>query len=73
MTISNLPLGAKLKIFTVAGELIKSFTCTSTDGFARWDLRNDGGQVVASGMYLIHVDVPGIDERILKIAVIQSE
>jgi len=37
VTISNLPFGAKLKIFTIAGEVVKSFQFEGTDGFARWD------------------------------------
>lgn len=31
-----------------------------------WDLKNQSGIVVASGLYIIHVDVPGVGEKILK-------
>ena len=31
-----------------------------------WDLRNHAGIPIASGVYLIHVDAPGIGERIIK-------
>ena len=31
-----------------------------------WDLKNQGGITVASGLYIIHVDVPGVGEKILK-------
>ena len=31
-----------------------------------WDLRNHAGIPVASGVYIIHVDAPGLGERIIK-------
>lgn len=31
-----------------------------------WDLKNQNGIIVASGLYIIHVDVPGVGEKILK-------
>jgi hypothetical protein len=37
-------------------------TITSID----WDLKNHARIPVSSGIYLIHVEVPGVGERILK-------
>jgi len=31
-----------------------------------WDMKNQNGISVASGLYIIHVDVPGVGEKILK-------
>ena len=31
-----------------------------------WDLKNSKGIPVASGVYLIHIDAPGIGERMIK-------
>ena len=31
-----------------------------------WDLKNQSGISVASGLYIIHIDVPGVGEKILK-------
>ena len=31
-----------------------------------WDIRNFAGIPVASGVYLIHVDAPGLGERVIK-------
>ena len=31
-----------------------------------WDIRNHAGIPVASGVYLIHVDAPGLGERVIK-------
>jgi len=49
------------------GSLIRQFnkddsSITSID----WDLKNQARIPIASGMYLIHVDVPGVGEKVLK-------
>ena len=31
-----------------------------------WDLKNQSGISVASGLYIIHIDVPGVGEKIVK-------
>lgn len=36
------------------------------DTYIDWDLQNQQGVPVASGVYLIHVKVPGVGERVLK-------
>ncbi len=34
--------------------------------FQDWDLKNQSGITVASGLYIIHIDVPGVGEKIVK-------
>lgn len=34
--------------------------------FQDWDMKNQSGISVASGLYIIHIDVPGVGEKILK-------
>ncbi|MEO8150879.1 MAG: hypothetical protein ABI723_24815 [Bacteroidia bacterium] len=79
--ITNLPSNCTVSIFTMNGTLIKKYkravaadnsaggtadegdnTSTSLD----WDLKNTKGIPVASGLYLIHVDAPGLGEKVLK-------
>ncbi len=31
-----------------------------------WDLKNDKGKSIASGIYFIHIEVPGVGERVIK-------
>ena len=38
----------------------------------RWDLRNNGGVPVASGMYLAHIETD-YGDKILKLAIMQPE
>ncbi|MER3524364.1 MAG: hypothetical protein C4326_09925 [Ignavibacteria bacterium] len=41
--------------------------------FLEWDLRNEGGALVASGMYLCYVEMPEIGAtKIVKLGVIQE-
>jgi hypothetical protein len=43
------------------------------DRRAQWDLRNTAGIPVASGMYIAHIDVEDVGEKILKLAVFMPE
>ncbi|MFH1942457.1 MAG: T9SS type A sorting domain-containing protein, partial [bacterium] len=74
VTFNNLPPRASIRIFTLSGHLIKRIDKDDDSPFVQWDLRNHFGRLVASGMYLVHVDIP--DEglsTVLKLAVIQEE
>ncbi len=72
VTFNHLPSRAKFKIYTVSGILLRSFE-KPDDGtqYATWDLQNDNGLPVASGLYYIHIDMPELGvEKILKLAVV---
>jgi hypothetical protein len=42
------------------------FTNSKRLSFQDWDLKNQSGITVASGLYIIHIDVPGVGEKIVK-------
>jgi hypothetical protein len=69
----NLPSVCTIRIYTVAGALVKTITKDSspTDGSVSWNLVSDDGMDVAYGLYVYHVDAPGIGEHIGKFAVIK--
>ena len=50
VTFANLPIGSTVKIFTVSGHKVKVLDATS--GGVTWDLTNEGGDKVASGIYV---------------------
>ncbi len=65
--ITNLPDKCVVKIYTVSGSLVRTFTkddqaVTSID----WDLKNFKGVPIAGGVYIIHVEVDGVGEKIVK-------
>ena len=74
--IINLPTGVNengekegcyIRIYTVDGTLVRAIGPTPVNSTtADWDLHNHTGIPIAGGMYLIHVSVPGIGERVIK-------
>jgi len=71
--IINLPTGLKnsapvtINIFTVSGILVRTLTKGDTEtSFVNWDLKNFANIPIAGGVYIIHVNCPGIGERMLK-------
>ena len=65
--ITNLPENCEVKIYTVGGQLVKTIrkddpNITSVE----WGLRNEFNIPIASGLYIIHVNVPGVGQRVLK-------
>jgi len=71
--ITNLPTDLKnnaqitINIYTVSGILVRTLTKGDSEtAFVNWDLKNHANIPIASGVYLIHVNCPGIGERVLK-------
>ncbi|MBO7576023.1 MAG: hypothetical protein J6T03_01015 [Bacteroidales bacterium] len=73
--ITNLPTGVEngqqqgclIRIYTVDGTLVRTLGPTPVNATTiDWDLHNQTGIPIAGGVYLIHVSVPGIGERVIK-------
>jgi hypothetical protein len=84
--ITNLPSKCTIRIYTMNGVLVRTFTrdvtsqedlfVTNTGGndirqskrtpYLDWDLKNQNNIMVASGLYLFHIDAPGIGEKVVK-------
>ena len=60
--ITNLPEQATISIFTVSGTLVRKIKKDDSVTSVDWDLKNDYGIPIASGLYIIHVNAPGIGE-----------
>ena len=63
---TNLPEKCTIRIYTVSGLLIRKITKDSPITSVDWDLKNQAGIPIASGLYIVHVDVPDVGEKILK-------
>lgn len=70
MRFTNLPDQVTLRIFTASGTLIQTLTKDGPGRSLDWDLQTFNNLPVASGMYFVHVEAPGIGERVLKVGVI---
>ncbi|MEW5907174.1 MAG: right-handed parallel beta-helix repeat-containing protein [Elusimicrobiota bacterium] len=69
VTFTGLPNEARIKVFTILGELVRQLDVTAADaGTKTWDGRNSNGSKAASGIYLVRVESGG-DDRTLKLAV----
>ncbi|MAW65758.1 MAG: hypothetical protein CMD18_06135 [Flavobacteriales bacterium] len=65
--ITNLPKECTVKIFTLDGSLVKTLKKDNDEQTSiSWNLKNEQGINVASGLYIFHVNAPGIGEKIIK-------
>jgi hypothetical protein len=64
--VTNLPDICTVTIYDLNGNRIRQFKKADKITSIDWDLKNERNIPIASGTYIIHVDVPGIGEKILK-------
>jgi hypothetical protein len=70
---THLPQHCTIRIYTVSGELVTTIDHESTmlDGRAEWNLLTRDNLAASYGIYIYHVDAPGIGEKVGKFAVIK--
>jgi len=73
-----LPAYAKVRIVNLAGVLVRTLEKSDPTQFLRWDLQNDSGLPVASGIYIAYIelkDAKGTDlgTKTVKFAIIQEQ
>ena len=71
--ITNLPQRCKISIFTLGGHLVRTFDKQSAETFQNWDLRNEVGVPVSSGLYIIHVNGFELGEKTVKFFAVMPE
>ena len=69
--IAGLPNRATIEIFSPTGSPIRSLEEVDGDGGTRWDLTDNAGTPVESGVYLIRIESESEESIILKSAVIR--
>jgi len=69
----HLPNQATIRIYTMSGKLVKTLEHNSTisDGQEPWNLVSKDGMDIAYGIYIYHVEAPGIGEKIGRFAIIK--
>lgn len=70
VTVMGLTPGATVRILSVSGRLIRTLREPNGNGGLDWDLNDESGQPVASGIYLFHA-VDGQNKAVGKFAVIR--
>jgi len=67
---ANLTKQATIKILTFSGQLIRTLEESDGNGGVRWDLRNERGELVASGIYIYYVSINS-ESKTGKLAIIR--
>lgn len=74
VTFNHLPRHAIFRIFTLNGILVRKLEKNDASQFFRWDLKNENGLPVASGLYIVHIEMPELKKtKILKLMVVGLE
>jgi hypothetical protein len=74
VTFSHLPDQATVRIFNLAGVLVQTIQKDEPGQFLRWNLSNEDGLPVASGLYIAYIELPELGEtKILKLAIVQEQ
>ncbi|MBK7140797.1 MAG: hypothetical protein IPH75_01805 [bacterium] len=66
----NVPSKCTIRIYTLSGDLVQTLEHDSETGTARWNLQSTNQQLIASGIYIFHVDSP-YGERLGRFAIIK--
>ncbi|MEY4927767.1 MAG: hypothetical protein RI894_2203, partial [Bacteroidota bacterium] len=74
--LTNLPAKCTVTVYSLDGNVIRSFTrdeqensregSRQINSYLEWDLKTSKNILIASGVYLIHVNAPGVGERTIK-------
>jgi len=67
----NLPPKCTIRIYTMVGELVDTILKDDDTSLASWNVLSYEGQRLAYGVYIYHVDVPGVGEKIGRFALIK--
>jgi hypothetical protein len=70
---TNLPSQCTIRIFNVAGRLLQSIDVNNSfdDGRHIWDMRTKDGDEISYGVYIYHVEAPGVGSTTGKFAVMK--
>ncbi|HKI76950.1 MAG TPA: T9SS type A sorting domain-containing protein, partial [Ignavibacteriaceae bacterium] len=74
VTFNHLPQKATIRIFDLAGVQVTRLQKDDPSQFITWNMTNQNNYPVASGIYVVYIDMPDLGQtKILKFAMIQEE
>ncbi|MCK4667134.1 hypothetical protein KAU33_10310, partial [Candidatus Dependentiae bacterium] len=77
IAFARLTKEAEINIYTLSGTLVRTLTHSPADldllgpGIKKWDLKNEDGEEVASGLYIWVVTNPAGDKKIGRLVIIR--
>jgi hypothetical protein len=70
---THLPARCTLRIFTLAGDLVRTLEKNDASSELSWDLLTEHRLPVASGIYIYHVDAPGVGTTTGKVVIFMEK
>lgn len=67
----NLPYECTIRIYTAVGELVDTIEKNDSNSYVAWDLLSFEAQEIAYGVYIYHIDAPGIGTKVGRFGVIK--
>jgi hypothetical protein len=68
----GIPANSTVRVYNVRGDLVQTLRQDGSDaGMVAWDLRTKDNLDLAPGLYIFHVDAPGIGTHVGKFAVVK--
>ncbi len=64
--ITGLPEVCTIRIYTLGGTLVRTFKKADPLTYIEWDLKNDRNVPIAGGVHIVHIDAPGVGEKVIK-------
>ena len=64
--IVNLPEVCTVRIYNLSGTLVRTYEKADPLTYVDWDLKNNANVPIAGGVYIIHIDVPGVGQAVRK-------
>ena len=60
--LTHLPNKATIRLFNLAGVMVRTIEKDNNSTYQRWDLANESGLPVASGLYIAYIEMPDLGE-----------
>ena len=74
VTFTHLPQRAVIRIFNLAGQLVRKLEKDSPEQFFSWNMLTEKNFQIPSGLYIAHIELPDFGKvKILKMAIISEE
>jgi hypothetical protein len=73
LKFTHLPAQCTIRLFNLAGDLVRTIDKNDNTSEATWDLNTSHGLPVGSGVYIAHIDAPGAGTATVKLAVFMEK
>jgi hypothetical protein len=73
LKFTHLPARCTIRLFNLAGDLVRTIDKNDDTSEAIWDLNTGHGLPIGSGVYIAHIDAPGVGTTVVKLAVFMEK